>query len=80
MILLGHQNQISPTPCDTYILPKKKKINREKNNCFYKNQIGGMDISFHPKNPLNACAYFAVFSYPEMEVNKFLNFPRTSSF
>ena len=27
-----------------------------------------MDISFHPKNPLNACAYFAVFSYPEMEV------------
>jgi len=27
-----------------------------------------MDISFSPKNPDNACAYFAVFSYPDLDV------------
>ena len=31
--------------------------------------IAGMDISFSEKNKEAACAYLAVLSYPELEVN-----------
>ena len=46
-------------------------LSLKKTVCF--NKIGGMDISFSPEDPDNACAYFAVLSYPKLKVESFLN-------